>query len=119
MSPDILVRRVYEACSTGDGFRVLVDRVWPRGMKKEAVAADLWLKEVAPSTGLRRWFGHDPSRWDVFRERYFRELDGNPEPVRTLLEAAAKQRVTLLYSARDTRRNQAVALREYVLQRAG
>jgi uncharacterized protein YeaO (DUF488 family) len=116
---DIKTKRVYEEDDPDDGYRVLVDRVWPRGLKKERVAADLWLKEVAPSSDLRKWFGHDPAKWEEFKDRYFAELDGRQDPVTKLLEQAKQGRVTLLYSARDTEHNQAVALREYLLARAG
>ncbi len=116
---DIVTKRVYEPADAGDGLRVLVDRVWPRGMTREQVQADLWLREVAPGTALRKRFGHDRSRWAAFRKRYFAELDTRPEPVARLLDAAAKGRVTLLFAARDTECNQAVALREYLLACAG
>jgi len=116
---DIRTKRVTEAASPADGCRVLVDRVWPRGMKKEAVAADLWLKEIAPSTPLRKWFAHDPERWEEFRTRYFAELDTNPQALETLRAAAGDRPLTLLFSARDGEHNQAVALRAYLLHRAG
>lgn len=112
---DIQVKRVYEPAGPEDGLRVLVDRIWPRGMTKEQVGADQWLKEVAPSTALRKWSGHDPARWDEFKRRYFAELDANPQPVTALLGQVARGRLTLLYSARDLQHNQAVALREYLL----
>jgi len=114
---DIGTKRVYEPANPRDGFRVLVDRVWPRGMTKEQVQADVWLKDVAPSTALRTWFGHDQSKWKEFRSRYFSELDAHPEAVAMLLAETAKGRVTLLFSARDADHNQAVALREYLLSR--
>lgn len=116
---DIRTKRVYDPAAEGDGFRVLVDRVWPRGLSKRRVQADLWLKEVAPGTALRKWFGHDRARWQEFRERYFAELDGNPEAVARLLDEAAKGPVTLLFSARDPDCNQATALREYLTSRSG
>ena len=112
---DIKAKRVYEPASSHDGFRVLVDRVWPRGLKKEQVHADLWLKEAAPSTDLRKWFGHDPTKWKEFKSRYFSELDANPEVVKALLDEVTKQQMTLLFSAHDTEHNQAVALKEYLL----
>ncbi|HWR90431.1 MAG TPA: DUF488 family protein [Dissulfurispiraceae bacterium] len=115
---DIATKRVYDPPDRHDGFRVLVDRVWPRGMTKEQVQADLWLKDVAPSTALRMWFGHDPSKWEEFKKRYFAELDAHPEAVAGLLGAAAKGRLTLLFSARDLSHNQAVALKEYLLTRS-
>ncbi|GAB6067449.1 DUF488 domain-containing protein [Methylothermus subterraneus] len=117
MTPTIRTKRVYEPPEDQDGFRVLVDRVWPRRLKKEQVRANLWLREVAPSTALRRWFAHDPSKWDEFKNRYFAELDRNLESVRMLVQIAAKRTVTLLYSAHDPEHNQAVALREYLLTR--
>jgi uncharacterized protein YeaO (DUF488 family) len=115
---DILTKRVYEPANPDDGFRVLVDRVWPRGMTKEQVQADLWLKEAAPSTALRKWFGHDRSKWEAFKRRYFSELDAKPEAVAKLLDQAAKEQLTLLFSARDADYNQAVALKEYLLSRS-
>jgi len=118
MMMDIRTKRVYAPPSPQDGFRVLVDRVWPRGMTKEQVQADLWLKEVAPSTALRKWFGHDPLKWEEFKRRYYSELNANPGGVAPLLEAAERGRLTLLYSSRDTEHNQAVALREYLLKRS-
>jgi uncharacterized protein YeaO (DUF488 family) len=115
---DIRTKRVYEPANAGDGFRVLVDRVWPRGMTKSQVQADLWLKDVAPSTALRKWFDHDRSRWEAFKNSYFSELDANSEAVRRLLDEAAKGRVTLLFSAQDYECNQAIALTEYLLSRS-
>jgi uncharacterized protein YeaO (DUF488 family) len=115
---DIRTKRVYEPPDAHDGFRVLVDRIWPRGMAKEQVRADLWLRDVAPSTALRKWFAHDPSKWEEFKKRYFAELDKNPESVHVLLEAAAKGTLTLLFSARDAEHNQAIALKEYLLSKA-
>jgi uncharacterized protein YeaO (DUF488 family) len=115
---DIQTKRVYEVASPDDGFRVLVDRIWPRGMTKERAGADLWLKEVAPSTELRKWFHHDRSKWEEFKERYTAELDANPQAVGKLLDAAARGRLTLLYSAKDSEDNQAVVLREYLLSRS-
>ena len=114
---DIRTKRVYEQADPADGFRVLVDRVWPRGMTKEQVRADLWLKSIAPSTALRQWFGHDRSKWEAFRRRFWVELDAQPEAMAQLLEAAAKGRLTLLFSARDGECNQAVVLRDYLLSR--
>ncbi|MCC6346727.1 MAG: DUF488 family protein [Nitrospirales bacterium] len=112
------VKRVYEPPDPQDGFRILVDRVWPRGMTKEHVRADLWLKNAAPSTALRKWFGHDRSKWETFKSRYFSELDAQPEVVTRLLDEAAAKRATLLFSARDTECNQAIALKEYLLAKA-
>ncbi|RMD60885.1 DUF488 domain-containing protein [Candidatus Parcubacteria bacterium] len=116
---DIRLKRVYDPPEPEDGFRVLVDRVWPRGMSKARVHAHLWLKEVAPSTALRKWFSHDRVRWEAFKSRYFEELEANPQAVERLLHQAAKGTVTLLYSAKDPACNQAVALREFLLARGG
>lgn len=110
----IRVKRVYDPAGREDGARFLVDGLWPRGLKKEALELDGWLKEVAPSGGLRRWFAHQPARWEEFRRRYFAELDRNPPAWKPLLEAARRGTVTLLYAARDTERNNAVALKEYL-----
>jgi uncharacterized protein YeaO (DUF488 family) len=110
----IQTRRVYETPEPSDGTRFLVERLWPRGMKKEALKLDGWLKEVAPSAELRRWFGHDPAKWKEFRRRYFTELDQHPEAWQPIQEAARRGTVTLLYSARDTAHNSAVALKAYL-----
>lgn len=112
---DIRTKRVYEPAGAADGLRILVDRVWPRGRTKAQVQADLWLKDVAPSTELRKWFGHERAKWKTFSRRYQSELDANPDALALLLDAAAKGPVTLLYSARDDECNQAVALRDYLL----
>ena len=114
---NIQTKRVYEKADSRDGFRVLVDRVWPRGMTREQVQADLWLREVAPSTNLRQWFGHNRLRWEKFKERYFLELDDRPDAVGRLVEEATKGRLTLLFSARDVEYNQAIALKDYLLTR--
>jgi uncharacterized protein YeaO (DUF488 family) len=110
----IRVKRVYEAPEPGDGTRILVERLWPRGIRKDALELHAWLKDVAPSTELRRWFGHDPARWDEFRKRYNNELDARPEAWHEILNAARSGPVTLLFSARDTSHNNAVALRSYL-----
>jgi uncharacterized protein YeaO (DUF488 family) len=113
----IKTKRVYDPVQPEDGTRILVDRIWPRGMTKDRVHADLWLKEAAPSTALRKWFGHDGARWNAFKERYFSELDGKPQIAERLFGFLEKGTVTLLFSAIDTRRNQAVALSEYLISR--
>ncbi len=110
----IRTKRVYEEPEPADGTRFLVERLWPRGMRKEALHLDAWLKDVAPSGELRRWYGHDPTKWEEFRRRYFAELDGEPEAWRPILAAANQGDVTLLYSARDVERNSARALAEYL-----
>jgi uncharacterized protein YeaO (DUF488 family) len=114
----IQLRRVYEAPASGEGKRFLVERLWPRGMKKDDLALDGWLKDVAPSAGLRRWFAHDPAKWAEFRRRYRAELDAKPEAWQPLLRAARRGRVTLLYSARDTEHNNALALKAYLEEKA-
>lgn len=108
---DIRLRRAYEPPGPDDGYRVLVDRVWPRGARHDVLRLDEWCREIAPSTELRRWFGHDRGRWAAFRERYRAELDGNPHVAR-LAALARRQRLTLVFGAADTERNQAVVLRE-------
>lgn len=115
--PSIRTKRVYEKPDALDGRRILVDRVWPRGMTRERLRADLWLKSAAPSNELRIWFQHDPAKWIGFKQRYFSELDGNPEGMAMLIDAAEKGAVTLLFSAKDSRHNQAVALKEYLSTR--
>src|SRR4051794_35234705 len=99
MTGKVAIKRIYEPAGRSDGARILVDRVWPRGMTKEAAALTLWLKDIAPSAGLRKWFGHDPARWAEFRRRYRAELDANPRAVERLLEHVRKRKVTLLYGA--------------------
>ncbi len=112
---ELAAKRAYEAAANGDGRRVLVDRVWPRGITREKLGADAWVKEVAPSTELRKWFGHDPARWEEFRERYFKELDDNGEGLEALYsELRGVKRATLLFGARDEAHNNAVALVEYL-----
>jgi len=110
----IQLRRAYEPAEPGDGFRVLVDRIWPRGLKKEQAAIDLWLKEVAPSSELRKWFGHDPAKWDEFRKRYAKELDRNPDAVRLLEGKIRRGTLTLVFAAKDAEHSNAAALKEYL-----
>jgi uncharacterized protein YeaO (DUF488 family) len=108
------VKRVYDPPSDDDGVRVLVDRLWPRGLTKAKAAVDLWLKDLAPSVGLRRWFNHDPAKWPEFRERYAAELDRKTPAVSALVGAVRRGRVTLVFGARDPRHNNAVALYAYL-----
>ncbi|MBI2537842.1 MAG: DUF488 family protein [Gemmatimonadetes bacterium] len=110
-------RRVYDPPAPDDGARFLVDRLWPRGIKKQALRLEAWLPEVAPSHALRRWFGHDPARWDGFVRRYAAELDATPAAWEPVIRAARERRVTLLYGARDPLRNNAVALQRFLLAR--
>ena len=111
----ISLKRASEAPARSDGKRVLVDRLWPRGRSKQGLQLHLWLRDIAPSSELRRWFAHDPKKWPQLRQRYFAELDGNVA-VRTLRELLAQHRVTLLFAAADHEHNNAVALREYLLR---
>jgi uncharacterized protein YeaO (DUF488 family) len=114
----INLKRAYEKPSREDGFRVLVERLWPRGVKKEALALDLWLKDIAPSTELRQWFGHDPARWEEFRRRYHAELAARPDAVKLLKDRAKAGKVTLVYGSRDETHNAAVALKEFLAGQA-
>ena len=110
----IRVKRVYEPVDPSDGERYLVERLWPRGVRREALQLTAWLRDVAPSDALRRWYGHDPTRWPEFQRRYRAELLANPAAWQPLLEAARRGVVTLLFSARDTERNSAVVLRAFL-----
>ncbi len=115
---DIRLKRVYEAAEPDDGYRVLVDRLWPRGISKERMQMDLWMKDAAPSTALRTWFSHDRSKWENFKHRYFLELDAQSEAVKILHEKAAKGRLPLLFAAQDVECNHAIVLREYLISRS-
>ncbi len=110
----IWLKRAYEKPGDKDGIRILVDRIWPRGVSKEELQLDSWLKEIAPSAELRKWFGHDPERWDEFKRRFFAELDGRKEPLEELFSRVKKGRVTLVFAAHDEEHNNAVALKEYL-----
>lgn len=112
---DVEVKRAFEAPSRDDGMRVLVDRLWPRGLRKKDAAIDLWRKELAPSTELRVWFGHKPERWDEFKRRYEAELSHQTTLLEELRQTAARNRLTLVYAARDETHNQAVILREILV----
>ena len=112
----IVVKRIYEPAAKSDGFRVLVDRLWPRGISKENAKLDLWLPEIGPSTALRQWFNHDPARWTEFQRRYHAELKEQKALVGELRGRAKKGKVTLLYSAKDEAHNQAVALQKLLLK---
>jgi uncharacterized protein YeaO (DUF488 family) len=110
----VKVKRVYESIQRSDGTRFLVERLWPRGMKKEQLKLDAWLKAVAPSDSLRRWFGHDPLKWNDFQQKYRAELSDNPDGWKPILEATKRGRVTLLYSSRDTEHNNALVLKSFL-----
>jgi uncharacterized protein YeaO (DUF488 family) len=114
----ILLKRAYDTPSRSDGYRILVERLWPRGVAKQHAKIDLWLKEAAPSTELRRWFNHDPNRWVEFKRKYFRELDSHEASVHPILERVRAGPVTFIFASRELRFNNAVALKEYV-ERSG
>ncbi|MDD5038801.1 MAG: DUF488 domain-containing protein [Dehalococcoidales bacterium] len=115
----IKVKRVYEPPEPDDGARFLVDRIRPRGVKKDRLKMDFWLKDIAPSDTLRKWFAHDPAKWDEFRRRYSVELDANPQSWQDILVIAREEDITLLYGAREPRYNNAVALKEYLKRQLG
>ena len=115
----IKVKRVYEQTEPDDGARFLVERLWPRGMRKQSLHMTDWLRDVAPSTELRQWFGHDPAKWTEFRRRYIAELDARPQVLQPIVEAARQGNVTLIYSARDPEHNNAVVLQSYFRDRQG
>ncbi len=110
----IRLKRAYDPPEAGEGSRFLVDHLWPRGMRKEALKLDAWLKDAAPSSELRHWFGHDPAKWKEFQERYAQELDSKPNAWKPLLQAAGQGDITLIYSAKDEEHNNAVALKAYL-----
>ena len=110
----ILTKRVYDPPAEEDGTRILIDRLWPRGLSKEKASVDYWAKDVAPSHELRRWFGHDSEKWDAFKRRYIEELEANAEGMTALRERIGSGTVTILYGAKETRWNNAVALKEYL-----
>ena len=112
----VRIKRVYEQPDKVDGTRILVDRLWPRGLSKEKARVDLWLKDVAPSTELRKWFGHEPDKWSEFQRRYRAELRSNKEQLLLLKQEAAKGTATLVYGARDEKHNEAVVLQEILGQ---
>lgn len=108
------LKRAYASAEPGDGLRILVDRLWPRGLTRESARVDLWLRDIAPSNELRKWFNHDPKRWRSFRTKYFREINSRLDALAVLLEHFRNRPVTLVYAAREERYNHAVALNEYL-----
>jgi uncharacterized protein YeaO (DUF488 family) len=112
----IKIKRIYDAPKPDDGIRILVDRLWPRGLSKEKAKVDLWLKEIAPSNELRKWYAHDPKKWAEFRKRYFNDLDTKRELVRQIVQKMKEGDVTLLYSSKEEKINNAVALKEYIVE---
>ena len=113
----IKIKRVYDSPEKDDGFRILVDRLWPRGLTKEKAAADLWLKEMAPTTELRKWFAHDPEKWNDFIKKYRAEIRANPEALAIIKEKMKEGPVTLLYGARDKEHNEANVLLQYLTKK--
>ncbi len=111
------VKRVYDPPAKSDGLRILVDRLWPRGLSKQSAKIDHWLRDVAPSNRLRQWFAHDPAKWEEFKRRYAKELDRNPEAIAELRKLLSKHKATLLFAAKDAERNNAVVLRGYLGRR--
>lgn len=111
----IKVKRIYEGPKKSDGFRILVDRLWPRGMKKDQAAIDLWLKDIAPSDSLRKWFSHDPKKWPEFQKRYAKELTDKQELIDTIKKEAKRKTVTLLFGTKEIEYNNAVALRNFIV----
>jgi len=114
----IKIKRAYDPSAKADGKRILVERLWPRGIKKEALKLDGWLKDAAPSTELRKWFSHDPAKWPEFQRRYRAELDVHPDAWQPILEAAKTGVVTLLFSSHDAEHNNVVALKAYLEERS-
>lgn len=115
MAKHILLKRAYDARSTDDGVRILVDRLWPRGISKEKAKIDMWLKDIAPSNDLRKWFGHEVEKWEEFRKRYIAELKESTDAVAKLQDIAKKDTVTLVFGAKDIEHNNATVLREFLL----
>jgi len=111
---NIQIKRVYEQPSPHDGFRILVDRLWPRGVTKKNAKIDLWIKEIAPSSSLRQWFGHDPNKWNEFKRRYYEELNENKVLVTEFVKLVKKEKTTLVYGAKDQKHNNAVVLKDYL-----
>jgi uncharacterized protein YeaO (DUF488 family) len=116
---NLKVKRAYDPPQASDGRRLLVDRIWPRGVKKDELPLDGWVKDVAPSTQLRKWYGHDPAKWATFQSRYFRELAEQPDAIKSIRAQARKGTVTLVFAARDVEHSHAVALKKYLEGRAG
>jgi|SRR5690606_25212724 len=113
---EIHTKRIYEQADPEDGFRILVDRLWPRGLSKQDAKVDLWLKSIAPSNDLRQWYNHDSEKWPEFKTRYFAELDASDDAVNELLQQVKRGRVSFLYSSKEKNLNNAVALKEYVIR---
>ncbi len=110
----VQVKRIYDPASSEDGKRIYVDRLWPRGLKKSDALFDEWLKEISPSNELRKWYGHDPAKWQEFKKRYKKELEDKKETLERVRKEAKRRNITLLYSTRETERNTAIALKEFL-----
>lgn len=113
----VRIKRVYDERSVDDGYRILVDRIWPRGVSKEHASVDIWMRSVAPTDSLRKWFGHEASKWEEFKKRYTKEIEHSPDFDKLLSIVKEKKKVTLVYSAKDPERNQAVVLKELLEKR--
>jgi uncharacterized protein YeaO (DUF488 family) len=114
----IKLKRAYDPPSRNDGVRILVDRLWPRGLRRESARIDVWSKDIAPSDDLRKWFNHEPEKWGIFRKRYFAELDRQPDAIDMIVKMGRKGTITLVYGSKEERYNNAVALKEYVEARS-
>ncbi len=110
----IVLKRAYEEPSSNDGYRILVDRLWPRGLTKEAVNKNLWLRDIGPSTELRKWFGHDPAKWQEFKKKYIEELKEKQDLVNVIIDQAKETKVTLIYGAKDEKHNEAQVILDYI-----
>jgi len=115
----IRIKRIYDSPGEEEGFRILVDRLWPRGLSKEKAKIGLWMKEIAPSDILRKWYAHDPQKWDEFKRKYFEELESKKELINEITQKVSDGNVTLLFSSKEERLNNAVALKEYIGKKAG
>lgn len=111
---NITIKRVYLPAEKSDGYRILIDRLWPRGLTKAKASIDLWLKEVAPSTELRKWFNHDPEKWTEFKKKYYKELSQNKDALNVIIEKSKTHNVTLVFGSKEEKYNDAVALKEYL-----
>ena len=119
MKPTIAIKRAYEEPLKKDGYRILIDKLWPRGIKKEDAALDEWAKDLAPSSALRKWFGHDPKHWSAFQKKYKAELDKNETIDEFVEQHSDKKKITLIYGAKDTEHNHALVLQEYLKKQYG
>jgi uncharacterized protein YeaO (DUF488 family) len=115
----IKIKRIYQAPAVGDGFRILVDRLWPRGLSKEKAKVDLWLRDISPSNELRKWYGHDPAKWGEFKKKYFQEIKDRRDEFDLLLQKTREGTVTFLFSSQEEKLNNATALKEFVERKIG